>query len=514
MIGFNIPGAAGSHIIEVESLLPPIEDAVTIDATSQSGYSSAIGPVIEISGHGIEKACAGVESGVYRDYPGLDVVYNSSGDASGTTIKGLKISNFCQAISVSATLEALQTGCSSTGTSDQRISDILVQDNMFEGNLNGNSALDLCRAENSLLKDNQFYNNGDHIETSRSQDIVIEGNEGTVAQDAIELVRSHDVTIRNNRFSDNRRGGIALVFESYNNQILDNEIVNVAAMGLTLSNDNIVRGNTITGSGWFGIEFRGASGNTVIENTVTHNGLGGMAVNAGTLNGLDDCPTFDENGNPDPTEDCNVQFTVVDPNVQGDAFNNVIMDNEIAFNHGPGIVVGNSFVDLAGVERHAAYNTLSRNRIFANDGLGIDLTDETQNQFWIVEEPFAGLIGQIVLADGDGVTANNSGILANNGQNYPILSSALATPGQLVVKGTIETADPRTVTIEFFANATGDSSGHGQGATFLGTASANRLGKFTATVPPVPEGTRITATATDAAGNTSEFATNVAATSP
>jgi hypothetical protein len=72
--------------------------------------------------------------------------------------------------------------------------------------------------------------------------------------------------------------------------------------------------------------------------------------------------------------------------------------------------------------------------------------------------------------------------------------------------------------IEFFANPVptpgGDPSGHGEGAIFLGTVRPNPLGKFTATLPPVTVGTLITATATDAVGNTSEFTANIAATFP
>lgn len=72
--------------------------------------------------------------------------------------------------------------------------------------------------------------------------------------------------------------------------------------------------------------------------------------------------------------------------------------------------------------------------------------------------------------------------------------------------------------IEFFANPVptpgGDPSGHGEGAVFLGAAKPNPLGKFTASLPPVPVGTLITATATDAASNTSEFGANVVASFP
>ena len=60
----------------------------------------------------------------------------------------------------------------------------------------------------------------------------------------------------------------------------------------------------------------------------------------------------------------------------------------------------------------------------------------------------------------------------------------------------------------------GDPSGHGEGAEFLGTVTPNKKGKFTATLPAVEPGTLISATTTDADGNTSEFAANIEATGP
>lgn len=74
------------------------------------------------------------------------------------------------------------------------------------------------------------------------------------------------------------------------------------------------------------------------------------------------------------------------------------------------------------------------------------------------------------------------------------------------------------VTIEFFANPvpipSGDPSGYGEGAIFLGSKKPNPQGKFTATLSPVAVGTLITATATDANGNTSEFSAIIEAVFP
>jgi len=98
--------------------------------------------------------------------------------------------------------------------------------------------------------------------------------------------------------------------------------------------------------------------------------------------------------------------------------------------------------------------------------------------------------------------------------NFPVLErTVVVAPGRLVVKGYIDTPNPEMALIEFFATEQplGDPSGHGEGQTFLGTVRPNRQGKFTATLSPVTPGTRITATATDVFGNTSEFAANIEA---
>jgi len=57
----------------------------------------------------------------------------------------------------------------------------------------------------------------------------------------------------------------------------------------------------------------------------------------------------------------------------------------------------------------------------------------------------------------------------------------------------------------------GDPSGYGEGAVFLGKIRPNKQGRFSTVLPKVPLGTLISATATDAQGNTSEFAANIPA---
>jgi hypothetical protein len=153
--------------------------------------------------------------------------------------------------------------------------------------------------------------------------------------------------------------------------------------------------------------------------------------------------------------------------------------NIIAFNAGAGIQVGGS-----GLAGHAFLG----NSIHSNGGLGIDL-------------------------DNNGPTLNDpldADTGANGRQNFPVLGQASTGAAGTSITGTLNSAANGSYRIEFFANAAADSSGFGEGQTFLGfvNVTTNTAGDatFTFNTPSaVPLGTLISATATSAAGSTSEF---------
>jgi CSLREA domain-containing protein len=150
--------------------------------------------------------------------------------------------------------------------------------------------------------------------------------------------------------------------------------------------------------------------------------------------------------------------------------------NTIAFNGGLAVVVSSG-----------TGNAILGNSIFSNGGLGIDLG------------PTAGV------TPNDPADADTG---ANNLQNFPVLTSA--TGGGTSIKGSLHSAPNTTFRLEFFANAACDPSGFGEGQTFLGFLNAVTDGAhnavFSVLFPvAVPVGHFITATATDPAGNTSEF---------
>lgn len=153
--------------------------------------------------------------------------------------------------------------------------------------------------------------------------------------------------------------------------------------------------------------------------------------------------------------------------------------NTIAFN-GVGVEVGDGFVP-AGI-------SILGNSIFSNDGLGIDL-------------------------NGDGITPNDGpgdpDTGPNNLQNFPTITSAKTGRRATTVKGTLESTQNGTFTIQFFSNPKDVTD---EGKKFIGEKSVtdtdgDGIMPFTfKTKQKVKVGLFVTATATDdATGDTSEF---------
>ncbi len=105
------------------------------------------------------------------------------------------------------------------------------------------------------------------------------------------------------------------------------------------------------------------------------------------------------------------------------------------------------------------------------------------------------------------VNANDPGDLdgdPNELQNYPVLTSATSDGvTDTVVEGTID-SQAGTYRVELFANTTCDPSGNGEAETYLGGDDVPANAPFSVTVGPSAAGSFITATATNAAGSTSE----------
>src|SRR5207244_4818019 len=112
----------------------------------------------------------------------------------------------------------------------------------------------------------------------------------------------------------------------------------------------------------------------------------------------------------------------------------------------------------------------------------------------------------------DGVTLKDLGDAdtgANNLQNFPVITSVTNSSGMTTIAGKLNSVASTTYRIEFFANDAIDPSGYGEGQTFIGfknvTTDANGDASFSASFPQITPGLRVTTTATDPNGNTSEF---------
>ena len=266
---------------------------------------------------------------------------------------------------------------------------------------------------------------------------------------------------------------------SYNNQIIGNMIgigwnVNTSSYtnrangsrGINLQgHDNTISGNVIADNAQAGILLSGVSAsNNVISGNFIGVGADGSSLGNGNA-GIH----FD--GTPgDAPED------------------NTVRDNVIGSNADEGI-----WVEIG------QGNKLRRNSIYTNGLLGIDLAAEGVNP----NDDDAGIQQEDY---------------ANHGQNYPVLTSAAGGFTSGYIAGSLSSTGG-DFTIDFYATQSCDPSGHGPGDTWIGS------GKVTLTVPtgldegfatfnvrvtpdifpPLLNGRIITATATNANGDTSEF---------
>jgi hypothetical protein len=177
--------------------------------------------------------------------------------------------------------------------------------------------------------------------------------------------------------------------------------------------------------------------------------------------------------------------------VAGGAHNNVIGEtaagagNVIHHNIGAGVVIGSSITDVATVG-----NSIRGNSIYQNGGLGIDLGN-------------------------DGVTLNhrrNPSAGPNNLQNFPVLTAARSLRnGHTLVRGRLHSARNTTFTLDFYASATANPSGFGEGQRYLGSllmviTDGNGNAQFQVELPAATTVVEVlSATATDPTLDTSEF---------
>lgn len=483
-ITFNIPGA-GVHTITPSSPLPALTDdaGVTIDGYTQPGSSPntlMVGDnavlMIEING-----AAAGAFAS------GLRV------QGSSARIRGLVINAFGRGISIENGFGHQIGGCflgtDPTGTiargnrigivvdfspaavvvvgadaaSLPLVAVIGAPDSAERNILSGNSSdgLGFLGITNCLVQNNYVG-----IDSSGGLALPNQGNGVVLSVTALVTVGGA-IPEAGNVVSGNVGSGILMAFGS-GNRVESNRIGTDATGGAAIPNGTGIQlilessgdflfGNLVSGNTFYGIRvFRSAatviSGNRVgtdVSGTAPlGNGQSGVFILASSFG---------------------VSVGAGAPNI-------------IAFNGGSGVSVGADASDASNDNR------ISGNSIHDNGRLGIDLGD-------------------------DGVTPNqdcNTGRGPNLLQNFPVLTNAVSAGGTTTIDGELNSVPNSRFFIEFFSNTRCNPSGYGQGETFIGATSVMTDGScnasFEATLPQsLPAGTFVTATATDAIGNTSEF---------
>ncbi len=149
------------------------------------------------------------------------------------------------------------------------------------------------------------------------------------------------------------------------------------------------------------------------------------------------------------------------------------------------------------------------NRIAYNGQSGIRVLSGSGNSFRQNEVYSNGLLG--IDIGPEGVTLNDpppdGDIGANGLQNFPAITTATNTGGNIVITGSLASSPNTFFAVEFYGLGVCDPSGYGEGESFLGmktfTTSASGRIRFAIVVPG--SATYVVATAIDSAGNTSEF---------
>ncbi len=481
-------GTNSYHIAVSGSALPFLNAGAILDATTQSGYDGT--PSIDVDGsllggpsdHGFQSDGDNIiiRGFVIRNFSGAGIAFAGSGDHAieanyiGTDVTGTLAQGNGVGIYLGGGADSVTIGGSGanegnliSGNLDHGIHLDGAASAVIEGNLIGtdiNGTADLGNAGNGIYVDASAGNTIGGSAAGAGN--LISGNDthGIL----VDKASSTGNVIQGNYIGTNAAGDAA-IGNTYHGVYISNASSN------TIGGVNPGEGNLISGNAGHGIliqEF-GTHDNVVQGNKIGTNAAG----DAGVANQGDGIRIF---------------LGAYDNTIGGTADG---AGNIIAYNDGIGVNLFNPT---------GTGNAILRNAIYGNAGLGINLDGGTE--------------------DGFGVTGNDTGpphdtdTGANDLQNYPVLTSA-ATNGvdSITIDGGLTSTASTTFRIEFFASTTFDPSGYGEAERYLGYADVTTdiTGGLVFSVPlsvSVNAGEFITATATDAAGNTSEFGQVIVAT--
>jgi hypothetical protein len=462
-IVFSIPGS-GPFTISPLSALPVITNPVTIDATTQPGYSNTNQPVVQVDGKSLP-------GGTTSD--GLTIT------AGGCTVKGLDISDFpgngiTLALGSSNVIQGNFIGCALDGTTKLP--------NGNNGLMISNSAANVVGGTNALTRNVvvDAQNDGIHIEGTGAFGNQVLGNiiglnytgliqegvsgNGIVVSNAAWNVVGGTNTGAGNIISSHGGTGVVIRGSSASFNLVQGDFIGTDITGTNAASCN---GN--------GITIFNAPSNTIggltfsAANVIADNNQNGIAISGPTANyntvqgnfiGTDQTGTLNLENNQDGV-------------ITTTAINNLVggltpgAGNTIAFNNAGGVVVSRGQCAILG------------NSLFSNAGNPGDIRLLNSGNLNAVPPALTGVTN-------DTTVTQISGVLTN----YP----------------------GNTYRIEFYA-----SPNVSDAKTFLGAtdvvASTTGVAVFNLTlITGNITNQYVTATATDPGGNTSQLSVSQAVT--
>ncbi|MDP2389646.1 MAG: right-handed parallel beta-helix repeat-containing protein, partial [Acidobacteriota bacterium] len=515
-ITFAIGGVtpAAPAVINLQTGLPIISDAVTIDATTQSGYDGR--PVVELTNNGGGGVAVGFETGF---------------DVNSVTIRGFALTRF-----LSAGIRLLQAETAPPGTGHVVTGNILGTDRN-SASLKGNSTGIIVRRDGALVTGN-----------------VISGNTGPgvlihIDADGVQIVNNTIGLANDNVVARPNAAGIRML-DSVDNTIID--------------------GNIIAGNNGLGIDIQDSlagdvTGTMIIANRIGLNQLGdsvpnslggiqinnapgtqiGIAGNGNVISGhanatfLSGGPGIRVLGSPAVVPTIRANRIGTDPTGQvarPNRFEGIILygraevgglrsanegnlisgNGNIGTGGGTGILIGagaegsivrgntigltaggaplgNAYSGITvsgdvtsitiGGDGNDLINTISGNpaagiTVYSVDGDNPPGSQPRPREIQIQGNSIYGNGGLGIDLDNDGVSVNDTGDTdplvgnaANDLQNYPALTSAVNNGATTQVAVDLSTlVAGYTYRVRFFASPACDTVGHGEGQTFLGLA--------------------------------------------
>ena len=450
-VSFAIPAsdanhAAGIWTITPASALPTIAGEMTIDAQTQSGWTTT--PVVQLDAGGV----AGATSDGLRIDTGTDPVI----------VRGLAIldapNNLIDIRSGDGhVIAGNHLGADAAGTTATN---------------NGGGAVVWVEGGSNLTIGGT---------TATDRNLIVDGSNGIVVNGTAGV---DAVTISGNHIGTDVTGNAALGVIDFDGIRIENGATNVVIGGSAAGSGNVIggvsreavritgeatdgariEGNsigvgadgttalTIGGDGVF--VYLGADNASIIDNVIGNANVVGIEfdgdISGGTVQG--NRIGVDASDNAHPIQQMAV---LIDDDGAGNPTGILVGgtgagDGNIISNGGTGGTwLGGIFQDSLGT------NTFLGNSISGNAGVGIDLS--------------TGVAG---------VTANDAGDVdtgPNGLLNFPVITEITEAGGTLTVDYTLD-APAGTYRIEFFANTAPDDSGHGEGQTFAGADSITHTG--------------------------------------